>query len=68
MKIAAAASSVLFLLALGWLTSPSAAIYPPDHWSYSTEITSDEQFHSVVQDTINDADRTLLVRWIASEG
>ena len=43
------------------------AIYPDDHWSYSTQVTSPEMFQGLIQDEI-DAGKTLFVRWIASAG
>ena len=46
---------------------PVHAIYPDDHWQYSTQITDESQFQSHIQSEI-DAGRTLFVRWIASPG
>jgi len=43
-----------------------AAIYPEDHWKFSKELTTDN-FESEVQAAI-DAGKTMMVRWIASEG
>jgi hypothetical protein len=47
---------------------PARAIYPGDHWTYSTEITSSEQFSDLIHDAVTSPDGTLMVRWIASEG
>ena len=48
------------------LASTVAAIYPDDHWTYSTKLTSDN-FEAKVKAEV-DAGRTLFVRWIASAG
>lgn len=53
---------LIFLLVLSMVS----AIYPADHWKYSTELTTDN-FDSHVQSVI-DSGKTLFVRWIASEG
>ena len=58
-----AKSALLVLVGLSTLTS---AIYPDDHWDYSTELTT-ENFDEFVQSEI-DSGRTLFVRWIASPG
>jgi hypothetical protein len=55
-------------LLVAGLVGPSWAIYPGDHWTYSTEITSQEQFTDLIQEAVASADGTLMVRWIASEG
>lgn len=44
-----------------------AAIYPDDHWDYSTKLTDEKVFDDTIQQTI-DAGKTLFVRWIASAG
>ncbi len=44
----------------------SAGIYPDDHWSYSTKITT-SNVDEVIKTSV-DAGKTLFVRWIASEG
>ena len=41
------------------------AIYPTDHWKYSTKLTKDN-FMSTLKDVIESSDKTLFVRWIAS--
>lgn len=41
-------------------------IYPDKHWTFSTELTVDN-FDSFVKDNV-DAGKTVMVRWIASEG
>ena len=51
-------------VAASLLISSIAAIYPNDHWSYSTQLT-EENFESTVQTEI-EAGRTLFVRLIAS--
>lgn len=43
------------------------AIYPSDHWTYSTKITSEAHLRELAQGAINE-DKTLFVRWIASPG
>lgn len=53
------------LLLFGLLQTVSA-IYPDDHWNYSTQLTSDN-FEGHLQSEI-DAGRTVMVRWIASAG
>jgi len=45
-------------------TTGVRAIYPDDHWNYSTKVTM-ENFDGIVQEEI-EAGRTLFVRWIAS--
>jgi hypothetical protein len=55
---------VLALVALGLATV--GAIYPDDHWSRVTKMTTDN-FDEVVKREV-DAGRTLFVRWIASPG
>lgn len=52
------------LSALMTATTGVRAIYPDDHWNYSTQVT-EENFDNIVQTEI-DAGRTLFVRWIAS--
>lgn len=42
------------------------AIYPDDHWDYSTKLTEDN-FDGEVSKAV-DGDHTLFVRWIASSG
>jgi hypothetical protein len=54
----------LGLLLLG--ATSASAIYPADHWTYSTKLTGDN-FDATVQSAV-DSDTTLFVRWIASEG
>lgn len=56
------------LIRLGLLLSFMAvvsAIYPDDHWNYSTRIENTEMLESLIAETI-EADKTLFVRWIAS--
>jgi len=40
------------------------AIYPDDHWSYSTQLTEDN-FDSFIETNVNEG-MTVFVRWIAS--
>lgn len=55
-----------------WLIPPlpraqvASAIYPDDHWQYSTKLTSDN-FDEEVAKAV-DGEHTLMVRWIASSG
>lgn len=42
------------------------AIYPDNHWSYSTKLTT-TNFESTIRKEI-DAGKTVFVRWIASPG
>jgi len=44
----------------------ASAIYPDDHWSYSTEMTLDNA-DSFIKENV-DAGKTVFVRWIASAG
>jgi len=54
------------LLPLAAALQAVAAIYPDDHWDYSTKLT-DENFDDTIKQTI-DAGKTLFIRWIASAG
>ena len=47
--------------------STAVAIYPPDHWSYSTKVSSQEIYDNLVAKAV-EGDHTLFVRWIASSG
>jgi len=42
------------------------AIYPDDHWTHSTEITTDNADEFVKTNV--DAGKTVFIRWIASAG
>jgi hypothetical protein len=42
------------------------AIYPPDHWSFSTKL-SNANADGFIKENI-DAGKTVFVRWIASAG
>jgi hypothetical protein len=44
----------------------AAAIYPKDHWDYSTELGKDN-FEEFVKTNV-DTGKTVFVRFIASEG
>lgn len=52
------------LLLVSAVLSGVSAIYPDDHWSYSTKLTV-ENFEAFIQGGI-DAGKTVFVRWIAS--
>ena len=52
--------------AVAALLLASSAIYPEDHWSYSTKLT-EQSFDGFIKDSV-DAGKTAFVRWIASEG
>lgn len=54
-----------FFLALA-LASAAAGIYPDGHFDVSTKLTT-SNYKDVIQSTI-DAGKTLMVRFIASEG
>jgi len=58
--------AVLRLLLTIAILAVVSAIYPDDHWNYSTKLTEDN-FDSFIQGEI-DQDKTVLVRWIASAG
>jgi hypothetical protein len=55
------------LLAAATVGLAAAGIYPDDHWSYATKLSTDDEFNSLVETSI-DQGKTLFVRWIASEG
>lgn len=59
--------SGLMSVILSLLVASATAIYPDDLWERSTKLTTQEGFDAAVQEAI-DNDRTLFVRWIASEG
>jgi len=54
-----------FLL-VAFVATAAAGIYPDDHWSYATELTTDNA-DGFIKENI-DAGKTVFVRWIASEG
>lgn len=58
--------SHLAIIVIAVVTGLAQAIYPPDHWNYSTKLTLDN-YVSKIQDEI-DAGKTVFVRFIASEG
>ena len=65
----ARAVRVLALLVLAVSSFPKiGAIYPDDHWTYSTQVTSESHFDDLVKEVVGNADTTLFVRWIASKG
>lgn len=51
--------------AVVWTTSVFA-IYPDDHWNYSTQLTTDN-WKETIQSNIDEG-KTMFVRWIASPG
>jgi hypothetical protein len=53
-------------LALAALLSVVSAIYPSDHWSYSTKLTTSNYADKITTE-INSG-KTVFVRFIASEG
>jgi len=55
------------LIALTLVASVAAGIYPDDHWQYASKLANDEEFDALVGQAV-DSDKTLFVRWIASEG
>jgi len=58
--------AALSLLIGSILAGAANAIYPEDHWTYSTELTADNVDEFVKTNV--DAGKTVFVRWIASEG
>lgn len=56
----------LLLLLTALLAAGTNAIYPDDHFDYSTKLT-ESNFESFVQDNLN-AGKTTFVRFIASSG
>jgi len=58
--------AALSLLFGSILASTASAIYPADHWTYSTELTTGNVDEFVKSNV--DAGKTVFVRWIASEG
>ena len=54
-------------LVFAGLLGAAQAIYPGDHWTYSTKVTSESHLRELAQGAI-DKDQTLFVRWIASPG
>jgi len=59
-----AAMRTLLLAAV--VATAAAGIYPDDHWTYSTELTTDNA-DGFIKDNV-DAGKTVFIRWIASEG
>lgn len=58
--------AALLGLTLITLVASSAAIYPSDHFKYSTKLTN-SNYREFIKSEV-DSGRTLFVRWIASEG
>jgi hypothetical protein len=50
----------------GLVAVAAAGIYPDDHWTYSTELTTSNADDFIKTNV--DAGKTVFVRWIASEG
>jgi len=53
-------------MAAALLCAAALAIYPDDHWSYSTKLTKDN-IDSVIAENV-DSGKTLFVRFVASAG
>ena len=60
-------SARMLLLSLGLVAGPAAvtAIYPDDHWNYSTKLTTGNYADSIQNEIDNG--KTVFVRFIASE-
>jgi len=59
----AALSIILGALVAG---TANAGIYPDDHWTHATELTTDNADDFVKKNV--DVGKTVFVRWIACEG
>jgi len=57
---------IIKLLLIAALAINASAIYPSDHWDYSKKLTT-ENFTPSIEAAIGE-DKTVFVRWIASEG
>jgi len=57
---------IIKLLLIAALASVASAIYPSDHWKYAKKLTT-ENFAPSIETAIAE-DKTVFVRWIASEG
>jgi len=55
-----------FSLLVGTILATANAIYPEDHWTFATELTTDNVDEFVKSNV--DGGKTVFVRWIASEG
>lgn len=55
---------LLFLFVAAVIRS-AHAIYPSDHWDFSTKLT-EETYHETIAAEV-EAGKTVFVRWIASE-
>ena len=65
-------STWLWLLAttanlVGVAKAVGEGFYPPNHFDYVTQITGEDHLNSFVEEQLA-ADKTVFVRWIASEG
>lgn len=60
-------SSKLLAVVMALLVPRLTAIYPDELWERSSKLTTKESFDAAIEDAI-ESDRTLFVRWIASEG
>jgi hypothetical protein len=56
----------LLLVLLALACSLALAIYPDDHWTYSTKLT-EANFDETIKEAV-DGGKTMFVRWIASAG
>jgi len=61
LSVALFASSIAIVV-----SAVSGSIYPDDHWSFSTKLT-ESNYAEAIQSEI-DKDKTIFVRFIASEG
>lgn len=52
---------------LSMATAMAGGIYPDDHWSHSSKITSQGDLDKLILENTA-AGKTLFVRWIASAG
>ena len=57
----------LAVLSFAALATVASAIYPDDHWKYSTQLNDDAAYDNLVKEAV-EGDHTLFVRWIASAG
>jgi len=54
------------VLSAALIATVAAGLYPDDHWSYSTKLTT-ENYVDTIQSEIDNG-KTVFVRWVASEG
>jgi len=66
---ASASAAAALLLSSFLLTVVGVgAIYPPDHFEYSTRLASEDELKDFVRRAVEDEGKTAIVRWIASPG